>query len=101
MKNITKLSGKKINYFIKDKSLDFLPDYWETVIGYNEKTCRIKRVTGEFISTRYKSILRMIKETNAKVSILPDEILINYTNGSAKIQRDVFTDTFLIPLLNY
>lgn len=91
-----KLIGKTINEFAINNS--HLPDYFGgKYYPYNEWNA--KHVNGQFIAKKYKSILDLVKETKAKVEITDQVIIISYSNGVAKIDRDVLTDTFLIPSL--
>ncbi len=94
----TNLTGKQINQFAQIRN--DIPRYFGDryfPFGYYGKTD--KRVNGEFISKKYKAIVELIQETKAKVNILPEFIEIEYNNGQSRINRDLLTDTFLLPLI--
>jgi len=95
----TNLTGKQINQFAQSRN--DIPRYFGDryyPFGYYGKTD--KRINGEFLSKKYKAIAELIQETKATVNILPEAIEIKYNNGQAIIDRDLLTDTFLLPLLN-
>lgn len=96
------LTGKSINdYAVSNNNL---PDYWgDTYTENNDYWSdrrNPKRVKGEFIAKKYKAIIEVIQQTKSVVRIENDCIYIEYANGSAKIDRDILTDTFLLPYLN-
>lgn len=96
----THLSGKQINDWANNNNISELPEYWNNSYEWSDKYCRYtKRVKGEFIAKKYKSILSIIEEMKAKVKVTSDTIFITYPNGDIKINRDILTDTFLLPAL--
>ena len=97
----TNLTGKQINQFAQSRN--DIPGYFGDryyPFGYYPKSGKHdKRVNGEFISKKYKDIAALVLETKGTVYVQPDCIHVTYTGGNFTIQRDLLTDTFLLPLL--
>lgn len=92
------ITGKEINEWAKTNNL---PNYWGDKFEWSYKYNKyVKMVKGEFIAKKYNSIVLLIIETKASVNITNDAILIQYSNGQSKINRDILTDSFLLPLIN-
>lgn len=91
------LTGKAINNFAN--TTNELPDYFGRSIWTAMPEYKKIRAPGELVAKRYKDILNTIKEVNGTVYIQPHCIHVTYHNGNFTIQRDLLTDTFLIPLL--
>ncbi len=94
-----KLIGTKIDALVN--ALPSLPSYWGDKYDWNDKAGRYtKKVNGAFIASKYNTIAQIAKETKAEVILNKEDIVITYGSGKCKIQRDLLTDTFLLPLLN-
>lgn len=89
---INKIIGKTINEFATERN--DLPDYFGITYGWPRK-----RVNGQFIAKKYNAIAEIVRETKATVKVLDNGIFIYYSNGEIKIDRDLLTDTFLLPLI--
>lgn len=90
------IDGKDINQYAINKAN--LPDGYGHIFR-EYPFGKICKVDGPYIAKRYNAILKMISENKASVQVTDQEIQITYPNGSAKIRRDVLTNTFLIPVL--
>lgn len=90
MKN--KIIGKVINQFAAERN--DLPDYFGMTYSYPRQ-----KVNGQFIAKKYTAIAEIVQETKATVKVLDNGIFIYYSNGEIKIDRDLLTDTFLLPLI--
>lgn len=91
-----KLIGKQINQFAA--TTNDLPNYFgDKYFAPNEYKQR--KVNGEYLAKKYNTILETIKEVKGRVYIQPHCIHVTYNNGNFTIDRDILTDTFLIPQL--
>ena len=93
----TLFTGKEINAFAMQRN--DIPDYFGSTIYTGSPEYKKVKTSGEFVAKRYKDILKLIKEVNGTVYVQPTCIHITYSNGSFTIQRDLLTDTFLLPYL--
>jgi hypothetical protein len=95
-----KIIGKNINEFAQSRN--DLPDYFgiRYLGACDDWDKPYRKVNGEFIARKYNAILEIIQETKAQVEIKPNIIHILYQTGEIKIDRDLLTDTFLLPLIN-
>lgn len=93
-----RIIGAEINNFAK--STNNLPRYYGETIWLPSPEYKKVKTTGQLIAKRYNAILKTIKEIKGTIYILPDKIHVTYSNGNFTVQRDILTDTFLLPLLN-
>lgn len=94
----SKITGTQINAFANNLNKGALPDYFGDKYYPPELYTR-KTVNGQFVAKKYNSILQIIEDTKATVKIEDTCIVIQYDKGQAKIDRDILTDTFLLPIL--
>ena len=93
------ITGKQIDEWAE--KVNDLPRYWGDKFDWSEKHNKYTKVTkGAFFAKKYMAIIDLIMETKAAVNITTESILIEYGNGQARINRDILTDNFLIPLIN-
>ncbi len=98
----TKLTGKDISNFLARfqswAEKQQIPDYVNETRWEDGKRKLVTTPAG--IAQRFNDLLTMIQETSATVKISQDHIGIEYSNGRAKMGRDILIDTFLIPTLH-
>ena len=92
------LTGKLIDSFAATQTK--LPEYYGSYeYQFSKNTSKRKYFKGAFLAQKYKAIAEIVEQVKATVYVQPHCIHVTYTNGNFTVQRDILTDTFLLPLI--